>query len=236
MRCVTHHTFSQRSARLLGGQPVALLLGSIPRWVSYDHDDPSNREPLSTLLQWVPVHPSGSTHALVRPPGMDWMERAVKGIQEVRTAPPSASVLPRESELCANWSGSRRLAQIHVTRVGRDLVSRLEETCQWLLGGHIAHISVFLPGDVPHLAAVHDELSALWLFPGGFIHGYLRGGRDAVVYQALSWSDLNPDRIKTLKGDSADILSSVLRARQQVGTRSALDRTLTGPIKVKRSA
>jgi GNAT superfamily N-acetyltransferase len=236
MRCVTHHTFSQRSARLLGGQPVALLLGSIPRWVSYDHDDPSNREPLSTLLQWVPVHPSGSTHALVRPPGMDWMERAVKGIQEVRTAPPSASVLPRESELCANWSGSKRLAQIHVTRVGRDLVSRLEETCRWLLGGHIAHISVFLPGDVPHLAAVHDELSALGLFPGGFIPGYLRGGRDAVVYQALSWSDLNPDRIKTLKGDSADILSSVLRARQQVGTRSALDRTLTGPIKVKRPA
>ena len=123
-----------------------------------------------------------------------------------------------------------------MTRVGRDLVSRLEETCRWLLGGHIAHISVFLPGDVPHLAAVHDDLSALGLFPGGFIPGYLRGGRDAVVYQALSWSDLNPDRIKTLKGDSTDILSSVLRARQQVRSRSALDRTLTAPIKVKRPA
>ena len=236
MRCVTHHTYSQRSCRMMGGQPVALLLGSIPRWVSYDHDDPSEREPLSTLLQWVPVHPAEGTHALVQPKGMDWMEKAVTGIQETRTAPPTDAVLPEKSELCATWSGARRLAYIHVTRVGSDLVSRLEETCRWLLGGHIAHISVFLPGDVPHVAAVHEDLQRMGLFPGGFIPGYLRGRRDAVIYQALAWSDLSPERIKVLRGDSQDILTSVLAARKAVGTRTALEQPRKGVVTVKRTA
>ncbi len=236
MRCVTHHTFSQRSCRMMGGQPVALLLGSIPRWVSYDHDDPAEREPLSTLLQWVPVHPAEGTHALVRPQGMAWMERAVEGIQESRTTPPADALLPEKSELCATWSGSRRLAYVHVTRVGRDLVSRLRETCRWLLGGHIAHISVFLPGDVPHVASVHSELQKMGLFPGGFIPGYLRGRRDAVIYQALAWSDLNPERIKVLRGDSEDILSSVLAARAAVARQPDLELPRTGSVSAKRTA
>ena len=233
MRCVTHHTFSQRGALTMGGQPVALLLGSIPRWVSYDSDDPTEREPLSTVLHWVPVHPATETRALVQPPAMEWFDKAVSGINERRVRPPSTAVLPRESELCATWSGSRRLAQIHVTRVGRDLIDKLAETCRWLIGGHIAHITVFLPGDISHTAAIHEDLAQLGLFPAGFIPGYLRGRRDALVYQALAWSDLKPDRIKVAGGAAQEIRSSVLDAWRSVGGRSAMDQDRNGQVTVK---
>ena len=236
MRCVTHHTYSQRGALAMGGQPTALLLGSIPRWVSYDHDDPSEREPLSTVMHWVPVHPKTEVQALVRPPGMRWFDNALAGIRETRTAPPASAVLPQESELVATWSGPRRLAQVHVTRIGRDLVSRLEETCRWLIGGHISHITVFLPGDVPHMAAIHDELAELGLFPAGFVPGYLRGGRDALVYQALAWSDLRPDRIKVAGAAAREVRASVLDAWGSVAGRSVLDRPRRGTVVVKQTA
>jgi GNAT superfamily N-acetyltransferase len=236
MRCVTHHTFSQRSALAMGSQPVALLLGSIPRWVSYDNDDPGDREPLSTVLHWVPVHPKSEVTALSTPQGMEWMHKSVDGIGETRTPPPDAALLPRESEMCATWSGSRRLAQVHVTRVGQDLVPRLADTCRWLIGGHIAHISVFLPGDSVHVAQVQDELAELGLFPGGFIPGYLQGGRDALVFQALAWTDLHPDRIQVVGDDARQILDSVVAARRIVGNRSALDDERSSRVTVKRSA
>lgn len=236
MRCVTHHTYSQRGALSMGGQPVALLLGSIPRWVSYDHDDPAQREPLSTVLHWVPVHPVAEVQARVQPPGMDWFDAATRGIGERRTPPPAAAVLPRESELCATWSGSRRLAQIHVTRIGRDLVEKLGEACRWLVGGHIAHISVFLPADVPHVGAVHAELGELGLFPGGFIPGYLRGGRDALIYQSLAWSDLAPERIQVAGGAARELRDSVLAGWHAVRGRSALDRVRKGRVTVRKTA
>jgi len=235
MRCVTHHTFSQRGALAMGGQPTALLLGSIPRWVSYDHDDPSEREPLSTLLHWVPVHPAEKATPLVRPPQMGWFDSALTGIRERRTVATSASGLPAESEVCASWSGPRRLAQVHVLRIGRDLVERLAETCRWLVGGHISHISVFLPGDVPELAGMHRELTELGLFPGGFIPGYLRGGRDAPIYQALEWSDLRPERI-AVEGEAAGtIRDSVLEGWRAIGDRSAMNHRRKGKVEVQRT-
>ena len=68
---------------------------------------------------------------------------------------------------------------------------------------------------------------------GGYL---LEGRRDAVIYQALAWSDLSPDRIKVLRGDSQDILTSVLAARKAVGTRTALEQPRKGVVTAKRTA
>ena len=210
LRCVTHHTWSQRSALSMGGTPVALLVGSIPRWVSYDHDDPMEREPLSTVVTWVPVHGPSGVSALSRPDDMSWIDASMGPTRENRVSPPEAAVLPDESELTATWCGSRRLAQVHVTTVGHDLIDRLADTCRWLVGGHIAHITVMLPGDQRVVSQLHEELASLGLFPGGWLPGYLSGGRDALVYQALAWSDLDPSRIKVVGKRAQQIRDGVL--------------------------
>lgn len=215
LRCVTHHTWSQRSALSMGGTPVALLLGSIPRWVSYDHDDPSEREPLSTVVTWVPVHGPSGVSALARPQAMDWIDGSMAPTREQRVGPPQSAVLPEESDLTATWCGSRRLAQVHVTTVGHDLIDRLADTCRWLIGGHIAHVTVMLPGDQRVVADMHDELSSLGLFPAGWLPGYLSGGRDALVYQALAWSDLSPDKIQVVGKRARQIREGVLSGWQR---------------------
>ncbi len=222
MRCVTHHTWSQRSALAMGGTPIAMLLGSIPRWVSYDHDDPSQREPLSTLIAWVPGNTNGATtHTLLRPAELSWIDESVQMTGVIRTSASLSPTLPAETRLHTTWCGARRLAQVHVQGVGQDLVQRLSDTCRWLIGGHIAHISLFLPADEPFVMEVHAELVRLGLFPAGWIPGYLAGDRDALVYQSLAWTDLNPDRIEVVGARASVIRSAVVRAWESVRANAA---------------
>jgi hypothetical protein len=72
-----------------------------------------------------------------------------------------------------------------------------------------------LPGDQHVVAGMHDELSSLGLFPAGWLPGYLSGGRDALVYQALAWSDLDFNKIQVVGKRARQIRDGVLGAWQR---------------------
>lgn len=232
MRCVTHHTWSQRSALKMGGTPTALLLGSIPRWVSYDGEDATGGQPLSTALVWVPVR-GRPNNVLHRPAALDWLDPSLAALGASAAPVPTVGPLPAETVLHTTWSGSRRLAQIHVTVVGRDLAERLSATCQWLTRGHIAHVAVFLPAEAATVAA-HAALETAGLFAAGWIPSYLSGDRDALVYQTLAWAQLDPTQIQVVGGELADLRDAVVGGWRRVSQAAATRLARRGRVRVLR--
>ena len=114
-----------------------------------------------------------------------------------------------------------------------DLVDRLGDTCRWLIGGHIAHVTVMLPGDQRIVAQHHDELTSLGLFPAGWLPGYLSGGRDALTYQALAWSDLDPKRIQVVGERARQIRTGVLQGWKRAQMFDPMGAPRRGRVSVK---
>ena len=103
---------------------------------------------------------------------------------------------------------------------GRDLVERLEETVRWLIGGKMAHLTIFLPGDSPAVAAASPALRELGLFAAGWIPGFYRGGGDALIYQVIAYQTLDPDQVLVAES-GLPLKREVVAAWQQVKTSSS---------------
>jgi len=59
----------------------------------------------------------------------------------------------------------------------------------------MAHLTIFLPGDSPAVAAAGPALADLGMFAAGWIPGFYRGGGDALIYQVIAYQTLDPDRV-----------------------------------------
>lgn len=206
IKCVTHHVGSQKGAKRNGGVPTGLLLGSIPRWVRYNESSPQEDEPISTLQYLVPLRPTEG--AVAMPEGFSWLPQVCAQASSPRT--PLAPRAPAgETRLITKWQGDRKLAQIHVLRVGRDLVSRLEQELRWLVRGHILHVLIYLPGDEPGLASLGADLLDLGLFPAGWVPRYYASGADALLYQTNAFSRLKRSSIEVLDDEAAAVVDHV---------------------------
>ena len=192
-KCVTNHLKSQNDALQMGGTPVALFLGSIPRWVVYGGEPGQQNQPISTINMYIPVC-GPQERDLYLPQQLDWISErflSVRAKRRVRRSGP----IDGETRIESRWQADRQHAQIHVLSAGPDLVERLEETVRWLVGGKMAHLTIFLPGDSPAVAAAGPVFQDLGMFAAGWIPGFYRGGGDALIYQVIAYQTLDPDRV-----------------------------------------
>jgi hypothetical protein len=192
-KCVTNHLKSQNDALAMGGTPVALFLGSIPRWVVYGGEPGQQDQPISTMNVYIPV--SGTRpRDLYLPRALDWISdrfAPVRAKRQIRRNGP----ITGPTRIEARWQADRQHAQIHVFEAGVDLVEKLHEKVNWLVGGKMAHLTIFLPGDSPAVAAAGPALANLGMFAAGWIPGFYRGGGDALIYQVITYQTLDPDRV-----------------------------------------
>ena len=125
--------------------------------------------------------------------------------------------------MTTKWQGDRLLAQIYVSHAGPDLCEQLEQTLRWLVGGHMQHVMVYLPGDSAAVAEAGPRLEEIGIFPAAWIPDFFRGKRDALLFQASVFRGLDESRIRTEGPEAGAIATRVYNAWKR--TRAA-DTTL----------
>jgi hypothetical protein len=192
-KCVTNHLKSQNDALAMGGVPVALFLGSIPRWVVYGGEPGQQDQPISTINMYIPVCGAPSRE-LWLPRELDWVSDRFDPVRAERRIRRKGPV-EGETHIEACYQADRQHAQVHVLQAGQDLVGALDEKIRWLVGGKMAHLTIFLPGDSPAVVEAGASLRDLGMFPAGWIPGFYRGGGDALIYQVIAYQTLDPERV-----------------------------------------
>lgn len=220
MKCLTEHTWSQRSARRFLGGATALFLGGVPAWVICDEGERRARQPKTTVLIYCPYGERDSRPLFV-PASHEQTLRTLFtscGLnRELR--PVTAAAPPRGTTSLRHWfDPARRQGLVRVSRSGADLAEAVGEKVEWLARGHMEHISVLLPLTGPGVAAAVPALEARGLFFGGVIPDM--EGVDTLVMESLAAKVLDPDRIDVL-GDEGELLKDhVLAGWQATGGRA----------------
>lgn len=211
MKCVTNHVFSQRTAANMGARPLALFLAGVPKWVVYDRPAEARETPISTLLHHVSLVDVGE-RVLRLPRHLGWMEELVRGSGIARRFAEGGEREEEPTDVEVEFQPSKRLAQVHVLRAGPDLAQRLESVGQWLLAGHMEHVSFFLPAASAQVQAQGRALEEAGLFPAGWIPGLHRGASDALVYLAIAHRELDVGAIEVFGDDAKALRENVVRA------------------------
>lgn len=211
MKCVTHHSASQKGARNAGGTPVALFLGSIPRWVVYEHEPGRMDQAISTVTWQVTVQDC-APQAVHVPADMPFLPGLLEASGLQRATADCTGQAPAESDLEVRFLPDRHTAEVFVLQAGRDLAERLDATVRWLAGGHIQHTTVFMPADAPGVAQATPELAAAGLIPSGWIPAFFPGDRDALCYQNVGWQGLLAERVDVLGDCAAHMRAGVFAA------------------------
>ena len=232
MKCVTHHTRSQKSALRFGGVPVTLSLGSVPRYIVYDHEHTDPSQPISTLGCYIPFRKLAPARAWL-PDAYGWLHDTVAAAGVPRQKGSTLGLMG-ETDLEVRWQADRQLGQIYVLHAGADLVERLERAMAWLIGGHIGHVSIYLPTDAPLLHDMGPALADLGLFASGLLPGFFKGSRDALVLQAIARTRLDPSRLQVEGAQAQALTDRVVEGWRAVEGRalSLLQRGRRGRVKV----
>ena len=211
MKCVTLHTYSQRSAAHYGGVPLALFLGGIPRWVVYENQSGQKPEPLSTVLFLIPFEELGKRRLCV-PRHMEWIAELARPLGGELVIDTHGELEKGPTDLEVAFQPPKRLAQVHVLHAGEDLVDRLTQLRRWLLQGHILHVTFFLPADSPRVGASLEELQRAGLIPGGWLPALHPERRDVLVLQSLGHEDLDLDAIELHGYQARHLMDRLLAA------------------------
>jgi GNAT superfamily N-acetyltransferase len=206
-RCVTHHTIAQRACLAHGGVPTSMFLGGVPAWVRYggEHDQ---RLPISTLGFYVPLREGKKTEVFLPRLDRDLFRQIYTRLdapRHFREAKSSVEMgLP--TELRVHFDPQKQQGRIHVLHSGPDVEERVVDCFNWLMAGHVRHVTLLAPLDSPHTAMA---------FPGWKAHGCMFGGimpsmgtGDVVVLQGIRLSRIDPDSIRV-----ADPLGTAIRER-----------------------
>ena len=212
-KCVTHHLKSQADAIAMGGVPVALFLGSIPRWVVYGGEPGQQEQPISTLNMYIPVC-GPAPRDLYLPDSLKWVTERFSLLHAERRVLREGPIRG-ETKIEARYQPDRQHAQVHVLEAGGDLVDALSEKIRWLVGGKMAHLTLFLPGDSPAVARAAPALRELGMFPAGWIPGFYRGGGDVLIYQVIAYQTLDPERVLVAE-EGKQLKTEIVRAWTQV--------------------
>lgn len=218
MKCVTNTVASQRSARRFLGGATCLLLAGVPAWVVMDGDD-GPRQPITTVLIHCPVGERRRSAVVV--PGhhaavLDAVYRAAglaRDLHPVSAAPGALG----PSEIRTWFDPARRQGVVRLLRPGDDLVEAVAARVDWLVGGHIEHVTVLLPLACDAVAASVASLEDRGLFFGGVIPDL--EGVDTLVMEHVDAPGLDPSGIEVV-GDAGRCLRDYVLA----GWRRCLDR------------
>lgn len=207
-KCLTLHTTSQRAGRAMLGRACSLLLGSVPNWVQ--HELGERPDPMTTIVlqspctsdprpMYVPRQREALVSDLV---GASMLGRQVCGVD------PGDAVL-RGPTRCTRWfEPSRRRGVVHVWDAGVDVVDEVITAVDWLVAGHMEHVTVLLPIDEPGVAAIVPMLEDVGLFFGGFLPDL--EGRDTLVMEYLGWNELDTGAISLLGDESGPLKDAVV--------------------------
>lgn len=215
MKCVTNHTYSQRSGLAMGARPLALFLAGVPQWVAHPQAGGGNDAPISTMLLYLPLAPASGGE--VRPPrGVPWLGALVAGAGLGRGLAEGGPAEEAPTDLEVEFQPAKRLAQVHVLQAGPDLAVRLDALNRWLIAGHMAHVSYFLPAASAQVQAQAPALAEAGLFPAGWVPQLHAGGADAWVYSSLGPVSVDPAGILT-HGDAGAALRDAVVAGWRAG-------------------
>ncbi len=213
MKCVTQHTRSQRSARRFLGRATAVHLGGVPAWVRCDQTD-GPAGPLTTIAMHCPLGEHSARTS--------WMPAAEAPLA---TRIFTAAGLPRRivpvaggggglpdgpTRITARFDPARRHGTVRVTAAGADLVERVLDKADWLVGGSMQHVTVLLPLSSPAVAAAVPALQEAGLFLAGFIPDL--EGVDTILLQILDVPEIDLAAIR-IEGEEARMLLSEVFAR-----------------------
>ncbi len=212
MKCLTEHTHSQKSARRFCGTATALFLGGVPSWVVCDTGERHSRQPKTTLLIHCPygdaerraVHvPAGHVDALADLYASCRLERELLPVSAA--APPAGPTAIRQ-----HFDPARRQGVLRVSRPGADLGAAVAAKVDWMLRGHMEHVTVLLPLTGPGVASAVGELERAGLFFGGVVPDL--EGVDTLVMEALSTTVLDTDSIIVLGEEAERLKTHVVEA------------------------
>lgn len=218
MKCVTNHVYSQKTSLRMGATPLAMFLAGVPRWVVYDQDRASSAQPISTVVMYTRFHPGPGT-VLRLPPHLRWMQPIVTATGLPRMFVDGGEPERGETTLEVEFQPAKRLAQVHVIHAGEDLVARVRDVNRWLLGGHMEHVTMYLPADSARVQCSAEAIEESGLFPAGWIPGLHRGERDVLLYQSIACEALDADAIQVhgeLGGMLRDRVIAAWRHRDSV--------------------
>ena len=196
-KCVTNHLKSQTDAIAMGGVPVALLLGSIPRWVVYGAELGQQTQPISTMSFYIPVC-GPKPRSIHVPKPLRWISDQFSALGADRTIIEEGETKDKTT-IEVRYQADRQHAQVHVLEAGADLSTQLSEKIQWLVKGKMAHLTVFLPADSAAVLNIGSIPHELGMFPAGWIPGFYRGGGDALIYQVIAYQSIDPEQVLVAK-------------------------------------
>ncbi len=206
-RCVTHHTAAQRACLAHGGLPTAMFLGGVPAWVRYggEHDQ---RLPISTLGFYVPLNEGQDTQVYLPRIDRDVYEDIYGRLDQQRSFldADDAPGMGRPTKLKVHFDPQKQQGRIHVLRSGPDVEDRVMDCFNWLMAGHIRHVTLLAPLDSPHTARAMPAWKAHGAMFGGILPAMGMG--DVVVMQGIRLSRIDPDSIRV-----ADPLGTAIRER-----------------------
>jgi hypothetical protein len=213
MKCVTQHTRSQRSARRFLGRAMAVHLGGVPAWVQCDKGDgPSG--PLTTIAMHCPLGEQTLRTSYIPAAEASLARELFAAASLQRKVIPvgfQCSDLPSQpTQLTTHFDPARRHGTIRITRPGFDLVDRILDQTDWLVGGSMQHVTVLLPLGSPAVAASVPALQEAGLFLAGFIPDL--EGTDTMLLQVLDVPEIDLASIQ-VEGDETRMLLSEVFAR-----------------------
>lgn len=205
-RCTTSQTDGQRLERAMGGVPVSMLLASVPQATGGKVAGQS----LSTLAVYVPLRHVDAAPVYLPPADAGMFLEIFNALGEQREqlpVPGRAGVGPR-SELRVKFDPARQTGHIHVLRAGPDLQERVLERFEWMLGGHIRHVTVHAPLSSPHTARAVEAWKGHGMLFGGLLPGM--DGGEVAVYQGVRDAAVRAEDIKVLDPFAARLKQRVL--------------------------
>ncbi len=207
IRCVTHHTKAQRSCMARGGLPTSMFLGGVPSWVRYS-DEHDQRLPISTLGFYVSLSKGKKTDVYLPRIDRDLYQEIYERLGEPRNFRDAeeAPDMGFPTELKVHFDPRKQQGRIHVLRAGPDVEERVRDCFNWLMAGHVRHVTLLAPMDSPHTAQAIAAWKAYGFIFGGILPAM--GTGDLVVMQGIRLSRIDPDAIRV-----ADPLGTSIRER-----------------------
>ena len=210
LKCVTTSLVSQKSAARFMGHPTCLFLAGVPAWVMFDGKSDGPKEPITTILYQCPWGEKPSATVAVPAHHEAFLAELFastalpRELEPVREAPAAAG----ESVVRTWFDPARRHGVVRVARSGADLVERVAERVNWMVDGHIEHVTVLLPLTGPAVAAAVEPLEGAGLFLGGVIPDL--EGIDTLVLERVTVRELDTSQIQVLSGEGQRLKDYVI--------------------------
>jgi serine/threonine-protein kinase RsbW len=214
-QAVTTHTFSQRTGHKLGLRDCALILGYIPRTVTFRKITEKLPDRGSVLVHFSYLNPPDHVPVYVPPRHRGMVSQLYEhlGVRPILLDPTDSPVCvhPAESAIDIKLVEALDFARLEITRCGRNVAQELRLRVKELCLRRIEVMNLYVDLSQPHLCRHADAIEEMGFFFAGILPGGAAGG-DALIYQYLNNVPLDYERIE-LASQAAHTLKDYIRKR-----------------------